>query len=118
MVEKRSIAIAVAILLLGFALPARASATELNVAAGTPISCTNNSWIVVLMGKSGSQALIFCQLPSQDRVPLSRVKCPNESDRLTFTTNVVMSNVIVDGLRRPTNARFRCYRRPSPDNTK
>jgi hypothetical protein len=30
----------------------------------------------------------FCQFPSQNRFPLSRVKCPNDWDRLRFTTDV------------------------------
>ena len=109
MAWKHSIAIAAVLLLFGLAVSRPGKATDLTVAAGQPISCSGNSWIVVLMGNSPSEALIFCQLPGQDRVPLSRIKCPNESDRLRFTTNVVMSDMIVDGQRRPTSARFHCY---------
>lgn len=93
------------------ASPLAANTTGLTVAAGQPVSCSNNGWMTVVVASSGSEALIFCQRSGQRRVPLSQIKCPNASDRLRFTTNVVTSGIVVDGQRRPTDARFHCYPR-------
>ena len=118
MVWRQPTALAVLLLLSDLAPPRYASAADLAVATGEPISCSDNGWIAVIIGKSGNQALIYCQLPGQDRVPLTRVKCPNEADRLSFTTNVVMSGILVDGQRRPTSARFHCYPRHPSEKAK
>ena len=58
----RSCSVAVAIRL---APPRYASAADLAVATGEPISCSDNGWIAVIIGKSGTRHSYIANCPAR-----------------------------------------------------